>query len=855
MPKDFQDFRYNKNKEVPREKVDPEVRRQVTALEKSLSAVDATTARIVKKISEIMKQLDEGEGDAEELIDNLSIWTKRLDEVIERQQEINLQSSAYAQMTDFAKARHEGILEKIKEEHDTEKQQLATKVLQAKLDTDELRAQNELYDLQELKQQAELKRLNAQQVLLQNQLLEETNIEKRIELEEEYAESLKKEEEIQKNISEAKKKQDELAAKVQNEQSRKQTAEKLVRGEKLDDSKLTPKEHLTNVIQGARNAFDVGTEAGMTPVKALLNIKDVILAGNDQQAESFKALSGVLSSGFNSLNAMIDNAARLMESSYGRVNAAIDGTGKTFSDYVDNMELLGISTLIKQEDLLQNLSNIATQGITSDLEQIALLTTIKDKTVASFDATDSNLRRLVRLNQNLGNLTAKQFGLAAVLRTELNAAFGDSSFIGRQFQQLTGTLLDAVSANALKGNTDSTNFYAVMETFAAGMYEAGVDEGTVSSIAQGINYLGSGNVQALSSNKALQNLMLLSMDRAGLDYATILQQGLNTRDTYLLLSEIIDYLADITDSTKKNNVLQSSYANLFNLSITDMSAIRNLSQNSTFRNYATASVSQNSNWALEQANNEMLAVSEERMMFSEVLNNFIDNAKFSLGVGVANSQWAYPLNLISRFGVQAGQTLSELGLPAGKAVTLASGIGYGASIIPGVLNLMGDLKGNLSAIGSSKNTISNYFNATLGQEGGIYDGSTASSRSVTSPSRNFKSFDTADTYGTKTKASQTYSDTSKWEAEANEEDPNTKILKEFEKTLMKAKDSDGYAFAVSLQGMSDGVLRSFASIFADEDAMMETMTGKNNALEKNNTFIEYANDSSTKLVSGNSSAK
>ena len=58
-------------------------------------------------------------------------------------------------------------------------------------------------------------------------------------------------------------------------------------------------------------------------------------------------------------------------------------------------------------------------------------------------------------------------------------------------------------------------------------------------------------------------------------------------------------------------------------------------------------------------------------------------------------------------------------------------------------------------------------------------------------------------------------------------------------------NADHYAFAVSLQGMSDGVLRSFASIFADEDAMMNTMEGKNEALKKNNTFIDYAGTSST----------
>lgn len=829
--------------------------RQVTNLEKRLGSLDATTAKIVKNISKIIQQLDDGTDDTEELIDGLGIWAKRLDDVLEKQKEITNVSNVYQTTLNQMIAASEGRIEQIKDAHQTERDNLALLVQQEKNQTQELRAQNEIYNNREAYQQAELTKLNAQQVLIQNQLLDENiSAEKKLALQKEYEKSLKQEADIKAEAEESEQKKSELTAKTKAKIARKEAAEKLAKGEKLDPEKQTAADNIRNAIQGSKEAYDENRNAGMSPIKALINIKETIKAGNDQQAESFNKVSNVLSAGFNALNNLIDNAARVMESSYGRVNAAIDGTGKTFSDFIDGLSELGISPLIRQEKLLENLSNIASSGITTELEQLALLTTIKDKTVASFDATDGNLRRLVRLNQNLGNLSAKQFGLAAVLRTELNAAFGDSSYMAKMFQQMTGTIIDAVSANAMRGRGDSTNFYAVMETFAAGLYEAGVDEGTVSALAQGINYLGSGNVQALSGNKSLQNLLLLSMDRAGLDYASILQQGLTTNDTYILLSEIIDYLADITDNTKQNNVLRSSYANLFNLSVTDMNAIKNLSQNNTFRNYATASTKITGDTALQQATNEMLKISEERTMFSEILNNFTENAKFSFGVGVANSSWAYPINLLARLGIDAGRALTDMGLTTpGKITLLASAAGYAASIIPGVINLVDDLKGNFNALGSDKNTISNYFTATLGSPDdnqGLYGGGTAAARTVVNNgSATFKTFES--TYDTDVQKTDVYKESATWEEEqkASEEDPNTKILKEFEKTLMKANEGDGYAFAVSLQGMSDGVLRSFASIFADEDAMMNTLTGKNNALEQNNTFIDYVQDTSTKSTS------
>ena len=826
---------------------------QVAAVNKLLKESVKTTDDLAKNMQIILKAFKEGSLEQEglnelldEQVDKYARAKKLASELVEYAKDYNAEQRDVLTTLDVAIAQEKVIQhdQRVRYSYEIESLQKGINLAHEK---------NKLYVLEEETRRLTLDALTAEQTLQLNILHDEkSSIFEKMDAVNEYVKHLESQQKLEEKI--AKDKRD----RAWEELNARRATEALRKGDYDEWKRISS--NATEEVKGYRYNEQTGQVERLDGIIEKAANKLSTKFGGDFEKMT-KTLSGVLQTGFNSINSMIDNATNLYSSAYGRVNAAIDGVGKTFDDYKDGMQNLGLSTLVKQADLLKNLSDVASQGIATDLEQIALLSTIKDKTVASFQATDGNLRRLVRLNQNMGNLTAKQFGLAAVLRTELNQAFGDSSFIGRQFQSLTGALLDAVSANALKGGTDSTNFYAVMETFAAGMYEAGVDEGTVSAIAQGINYLGSGNVQALSGNKALQNLMLLSLDNAGLDYATILQQGLSTKDTYLLLQSIVDYLADITDTTKKNNVLQSSYANLFNLSITDMSAIRNLSQNSTFQNMALSSVYQTGSWALDQATNEMLAVSEERTTFAEALNNFIDNSKFSLGIGVASSKWAYPLYKLAGLALDASTLLSNAGLEKTAVVKglKYAGLGaYGASLLPGVFNLVTDLGGNLSAIGSEKNTISNYFSANLSNTEGMYSGTaTGTALSQATMSNNFKGFNNP--YGTeyenKMKSSEVYSESSQWqaEAEAAEQDPNTKILKEFEKTLMKANEGDGYAFAVSLQGMSDGVLRSFASIFADEEAMMETLTGKNNALEENNTFINYVNDSSTKPTSSTSS--
>lgn len=575
----------------------------------------------------------------------------------------------------------------------------------------------------------------------------------------------------------------------------------------------------------------------------------------------------------NFFNGIVDGAANSITQYYGPITAALEGVNSGLNDFKSvNKSLqsdIGLSSLVKQEAILNSINNLVSQGITSDIESLGILTSIRDKTVASFDVTNSDLRRLVRLNQQRGNLTAKQFGLADALKESFNSTFGDSSFLNNMFQSITGTVLDAVSANANSGGTDSTAFYSVLESWLGAMYESGVDTNTVNAIAQGVNYLGSGNVQALSGNKQLQNLMLLSMDRAGLDYADILQRGLSDSNMNVLLSTIVDYLAEITSNTKENNVLQSSYANLFNMSVTDMTAIQNLSKSG----YSALGMSGGN--ALAQASNELNKVAS-RTSAAEQINNVIDNAKYAFGSSIAANKLAYFTYKASNLILDSLDGLSTTTQGSGNSkmmqkvigkvfdnitgpVRLVTSLTYLGSLLPGLLGFGKSLIGSAGNLlnGDGNNALAEIINQSA--SGGLFDGGTSNS-GVFSLTSSGKSSNALKQFTlTNSAKSSGITDTTSWEndakAAAEEQDENTKILKEFEKTLMKAKDSDGYAFAVSLQGMSDGVLRSFASIFADEDAMLQTMTGKNNALEKNNTFIDYVEKNTSTTKTNDSSKK
>ena len=611
----------------------------------------------------------------------------------------------------------------------------------------------------------------------------------------------------------------------------------------------------------------------------LKDIKDEVKQGFKDSTSSLNAFGDTIVNAVavsrNFFNGIVDGTVSSISQYYGPIAASLEGVNgelKDFKSINNRLQLdIGLSSLVKQEAVLNSINNLVSQGITSDIESLGILTSIRDKTVSSFDVTNSDLRRLVRLNQQRGNLTAKQFGLADALKESFNSTFGDSSFLNSMFQSLTGTVLDAVSANANSGGTDSTAFYSVLESWLGAMYESGVDTNTVSAIAQGINYLGSGNVQALSGNKQLQNLMLLSMDKAGLDYADILQRGLSDSNMNVLLSTIVDYLAEITSNTKENNVLQSSYANLFNMSVTDMTAIQNLSK-SGYNALGMTGAS-----ALAQASNELNKVAS-RTSAAEQINNVIDNAKYVFGSSIAENKLSYftykasnlildSLDGLNRTAQGTGNS-SLMQKAVGKVfdnitgpVRLVTSLTYLGSLLPGVLGFGKGLLGSASSLlnGDGNNALAQIISQS--SSGGLYDGGGTSRGGVFSLTSSGATSSNALKQFTLTGSSQAsgITDTTKWENDARaaseEEDENVKILKEFEKTLMKAKDSDGYAFAVSLQGMSDGVLRSFASIFADEDAMLNTMKGKNNALEQNNTFIDYVEKNTSTTNTNNSSKK
>lgn len=548
------------------------------------------------------------------------------------------------------------------------------------------------------------------------------------------------------------------------------------------------------------------------------------------------------------INEFVDEAANVLAANVGRINAALEGTGRTYADATESMvESLGMNRFVKQTDYIEKIANLTAAGITYNVEQRAILETIKDKTIASFSSMEGSLLRLVRLKQT--DITANQFGMEAALRNTLNRVFKDSTYMKDMFDGISGAITDAVM---ISGGKDVTEYSSVVQTWMGAMYESGIDSNMVTKMANAINALGSGNVSALASDQDMQRLILLSMDTIGMDYADILQQGLAPSDINDLLTAVVKYLSKIETNTKDNNVLQASYTNLFGMSMADLQGFRNL------KSKMGGLTSVNAGSAMAVTNAEVAALeSTQRTIVAEQVNNALANARFTFGNEIAKNGDSYLEWKLSNMTLDVAEQYLR---SPGKKNKIAKKLSQGAARIAQGLIFKNEMKGVLSmieALPSLFNDESTGISFLLNGSGSSYsgedNGSNGSGIGATLTNAASGAFKAIGSLWTKISshnvfqtAYQSYS-SKDWEDEGDEQE---EILAALESAMVvhNAEESKK-AFATYLVGMTDDTLRSFASIFADEDAMADTFEGNNNVLKDN--LFKYAEDTTSNSSEGN----
>lgn len=371
----------------------------------------------------------------------------------------------------------------------------------------------------------------------------------------------------------------------------------------------------------------------------------------------------------------------------------------------------GFNKYFSSASYMEKFADLVDKGIAMNVEQRAFLSTISDRISTTFDVANSTMLRIIRLQQT--DSTVYRLGLESSLNTYLNKMFEDTSYLNDVFDSVTDSLVEATSTMEAKV---SAAFEFEAQKWLGALYSVGMSQSAISSISSGLSYLGSGNVSALSSNESLQTLMAMSLSRAGLSYGDILTSGLTGSETNKLLRSMVEYLGEIADS--QNKVVQSEYASLLGISMSDLIAAKTLSSDSsTLASLSKYNLSAG-NMAYETQN--QLGLMTNRYSAADFVRNVYENILTSVGSGIASSPAllaTYRINdLISEL-LNGGVPVPSVGV-VGNFFSM-EGISINDLIKSGIIGykLIEGLYNNISSIGDSTQdflTLNNWSNLRVG---------------------------------------------------------------------------------------------------------------------------------------------
>ena len=427
------------------------------------------------------------------------------------------------------------------------------------------------------------------------------------------------------------------------------------------------------------------------------NIKD------EQSNATYQALANTTAALANiaqQLDGLVDNIVgkkSLIDTILNGSNAE-ELLGSYWNKIVFDFSALIASPLIKQEDLYKNVETVVTSGIARDVEQMAMLETIKDKIAYTFDTFDSSVLRLIRIQDQ--NTTAARLGMEAALNETLNSMYETTEYLKSVASSVRSSLEEA---EALMVGTDATEFEYQVQKWLGSMYSVGVSNSGVTSIASNLGKLAAGDVTGITSG-GTGNLLIMAANNANLSIADILADGLDSSETNTLLAEVVKYMGDLVDEANGNKVVQQQLANVFGLTASDLKAATNILSDTTYSGGTIASISElNGTYAgMIGKLYEMAGTMYEKMSLGEMLTNVTSNIKYSTAAGIASNPVTYMTSkLADIMDALAGgipiPAITALGTGVDTKLTVSNILksasllgGFSTSLIAGLSSMIGN---------------------------------------------------------------------------------------------------------------------------------------------------------------------
>ena len=452
-----------------------------------------------------------------------------------------------------------------------------------------------------------------------------------------------------------------------NKQQRENISKKEARLNELNDQEDTPE----NQAEKQQLESEVKDDK-----KSLLKndaVEQLITTIKEEKNFLKKSLQAITSAISDSYNQAFKEAETFLTTSAGHMNARLQGSETNYKEIVDLVSKnLAISPYAQQSKVLEKIREATDLGIAYNLEQRAFLSEISDKIANTFDAFDANLLRIIRLQQ--ADSTAARLGMESALTRFLNSMYQDTSYLNEGFDTVSAALVDAESQVTQE---QAAEFEFMIQKWLGSLSSLGLSSSAVTNIAQGINYLSTGDVTSLANNTSLQTLFAMSASRAGMSYAEILTQGLNSTDINKLLKSMVEYLKEIAENSD-NKVVRSAYGGIFNLSTSDFRAITNLS-NEDIETVFKSNLSYDQ--LIKETNNQFKNLAYNRLTIPEMLSNVYNNAIYGVASDWVNNPALWAINKMLDFANSVG---ADISIP----FVNAAGFGFDANAtVLGILNM------------------------------------------------------------------------------------------------------------------------------------------------------------------------
>lgn len=336
----------------------------------------------------------------------------------------------------------------------------------------------------------------------------------------------------------------------------------------------------------------------------------------------------------------------------------------------DMMSVGAVTPFFKQEDFANNIKSLVEKGISFDLKQRAFLMTIQEKIANTFNVADGTLLRLIRIQQE--DSTAGRLGMESALNSFLNNMYETSEYLTDVAASVRSSLEEMES---LMTGAAATEVEYQVQKWMGSLYSVGMSQNAVNAIASAIGQVASGQVEALTNGGA-GNLIVMAANDADIPIADILTGGLDAEETNRLLQATVNYLAEIAEASKGNNVVQQQLANVFGVKASDLRAATNLAEPGSTGDIFSKNMTYDN--MIRQLNN-MAKTMGDRVSWGEKLTNIWQNGEYTLASSLANSPAAY---LIYKLAGLLDDAVGGIALP------FINVMGFGVDLNTTVADLM-----------------------------------------------------------------------------------------------------------------------------------------------------------------------